>query len=384
MGAVFAGFMSVSFALDLKAKSAIVVEERTGIVLFEKDADAIRYPASTTKILTALLLLETTDLGETVIAPASCVQVEGASLHLKPNETLSARDLLYGILLRSANDGCHAFAVHLDGSDELFAARMNERAKAIGCARTHFCAPHGLHNDRHYTTARDLAMIAREAMKNEQFRSIVSRRRATISRSINTKDTLLISKNALLDEDKSYDGIKTGYTKVAGGCFVGSAIRNGMRVITVILNSEDWKSDQVKLMNWAHSNYVRTAVFKKGDALGDATIATNPDVRIPVHIQADIPFAHKKITPPNVEVVLVPKEGLSFPIEKGAEVGVAEISDGKGWTVKAPIFASERVERPILANPASLGFWVGGIVLVGLTVFAKHRSRTVSQWASTR
>jgi D-alanyl-D-alanine carboxypeptidase len=160
-GACLCGPLAFGGLDGITAESAIVIEASTGKVLFEKDADAKRYPASTTKIMTALLFLENVKPGEMITAPFDVEEVTGSSLHLKPYEQVPAEDVLYALLLRSANDAAYSVALHIGGSERRFAQMMTERAAAMGCTSTNFTNPHGLHDPQHYTTARDLAIIGR-------------------------------------------------------------------------------------------------------------------------------------------------------------------------------------------------------------------------------
>ncbi|MCW5943023.1 MAG: D-alanyl-D-alanine carboxypeptidase [Fimbriimonadaceae bacterium] len=252
------------------AQSAIAIDAESGRVLWEKDADTIRYPASTTKILTALLVLERLPLDEVLTAPKEVEGVGGSSLYMLPGERLTVRDALYAILLRSANDVCVTVACRISGSVDKFAELMNERAKSIGCEHTHFHNPHGLNDAEHTTTARDLALIAREAMKHPLFAKIVRTPKFEISRPTVPQDQVLVSKNKWIRDDPTADGIKTGYTEPAGKCFVGSATREGFRVITVVLKSENWEVDTANLMAWTYARHERRALVQAGDPLGSA------------------------------------------------------------------------------------------------------------------
>ena len=198
------------------ALSATAIDAASGKVLWSKDPDAPRFPASTTKIMTGLLLAERLKPTDTITAPWDVALVKESSMHLKPFERLSARDMLTALMLRSANDGCYAVAVRLAGSVDKFADMMNARAKEIGCTGTHFHNPNGLNDPQHYTTAHDLALIGREAMRNPLFASVVKTYKARIDRSINVKDEWMVNHDKRLLKDPTCDGIKTGWTVPAG------------------------------------------------------------------------------------------------------------------------------------------------------------------------
>jgi D-alanyl-D-alanine carboxypeptidase (penicillin-binding protein 5/6) len=364
--------------LMVNARSAIIVDERSGVILWEKDAYALRYPASTTKIMTALLLLENSRFEEVVTAPKDTEKVEGSSLHLKPGERMSVKDLLYAIMLRSANDACHAYAVHLAGSDAGFAKLMNERADQIGCISTHFATPHGLPNDQHVTTAYDLSLIAREAMKHPDFREVVKTKKRNVQRSINQKDLLVENKNKFLEWDATHDGIKTGFTRAAKGCFVGSATRNGYRFVTVILGSEDWKKDQKAMIDWAFKHYTRSVVFRKGEVIAETPVP-NGATLLKAAVKGDVHYAHEKGRTPKLSVELSLNEPVSLPVEPGVEIGKAKLTDGLGWFQEVPVVAAEQVAlAPRTAAIASPGWLIGSCLFLGAGYWMRCKSRRLS------
>jgi D-alanyl-D-alanine carboxypeptidase (penicillin-binding protein 5/6) len=351
---VLAGAASATDPPVLSAKSAIVIDERSGKVLFQKAADARRFPASTTKILTSLLLLEKCYESDRIVAPSDVELIEGASLHLLPGESLSAKDMLYALLLRSANDACYAVAIHIAGSVPDFAKLMNERAAQIGCKHSHFVTPNGLHDPNHYTTARDLALIAREAMRNPAFRGVVATRMHFIDRDFNMEDRLLISKNRFLGTDPTADGIKTGYTRPAGQCFVGSATRSGYRFITVVLNSKHWEKDHKALINWAFKTFERSIVAERGLVVGTVQTDAGPSAGIPVRLSEPVYYAHRKggAVPFLSKHFEVPTD-LKMPISEGQPIGDIVYSDGKTWTYHAKIEAAMTVEESPLKSTAN-------------------------------
>jgi D-alanyl-D-alanine carboxypeptidase (penicillin-binding protein 5/6) len=251
-------------SVELSAKSAIVIDAVSGKILWAKDADALRYPASTTKIMTGMLLLEHCKADDIIVAPLDVTKVREASMHLKPGERVAAHDMLYALMLRSANDGCYAVARHISGSVEAFSKLMNWRAKEIGCTHTHFDNPNGLNDPIHYTTAHDLALMGREAMKYPAFRQAVRTYKYEIQRSSDSRDRLMVNHDKYLLKDPSADGIKTGYTVPAGHCFVGSCSRNGFHVITVVMKSDHWQLDHQALLHWAFGKFQLKDRFSAG------------------------------------------------------------------------------------------------------------------------
>lgn len=237
------------------AQSAVVMEQSTHRILFEKQAD-LRLPmASTTKIATALTVLNNANLDEVVKVSPKAVGIEGSSIYLRAGEHLTVRELLLGLMLQSGNDCAVALALHVAGSVERFADMMNDTARQLGCNDTHFVNPHGLHDDDHYTSARDLAVLTCCALQNKDFCDIVSAKSARIANEGMEYERLIVNKNKLLKSFDGADGVKTGYTKKAGRCFVGSATRNGMQVVVVVLNCGPMFEETAQMLNTAFDNY---------------------------------------------------------------------------------------------------------------------------------
>ena len=257
----------------LFCESALLVDEDSGEVLFSKNSRIRMYPASTTKIMTLLLALESDiPLDAQVTIPQEAADIpEGSSvIPVKPGDKMSFSDLLYGFMLSSGNDGANAIAVLVDGSIEAFVESMNRRATEIGCEGTHYVNAHGYHDPEHYTTAQDLALISRTAMKNDSFRRIVAAPKwtMTIERGGSEISLEIVSRNSLLQSGEKYyypdcTGIKTGHHNKAGWCFVGSAERDGMRLICVVLNCEEEMSkwyDAARLFEYGFTRYESVTV----------------------------------------------------------------------------------------------------------------------------
>lgn len=255
------GIVSSSFAFaeavqfSSTARSAIVVDRESGRVLYSKNSDERLPMASTTKIVTALTVINNGNLDDVVTIPKAACGIEGSSIYLREGEHLTVRELLYGLMLRSGNDSAVALALHVGGSVEHFAEMMNDTAKTLGCQNSNFVNPHGLHDDEHYTSARDLAVITCNALKNDDFKQIVSTKTVRISNEGYEYDRVLINKNKLLSNCDGADGVKTGYTKKAGRCFVGSATRNGMQVVVVVLNCGPMFEETASMLESAFANY---------------------------------------------------------------------------------------------------------------------------------
>ena len=230
-------------------RAECVMELNSGKILSSRNKDLILPMASTTKIMTALIIIEDCNLEEEMIVPFDAVGVEGSSIYLKKGELISVKDLLYGLMLRSGNDAATALAIHHSGNITAFAEKMNGRADIMGLKNTHFTNPSGLPDDAHYTTASDLCKIACFAMKNTEFRKIVSTRNYT------GKYRSFVNKNKILNLVEGANGVKTGYTMKAGRCLVSSAERGGMNVICVVLNCPDMYERSAELLNQSFLRY---------------------------------------------------------------------------------------------------------------------------------
>ncbi len=222
--------------LPLAAKGAIVIDAQTGVPLYEKNADEPRFPASTTKIMTALLVIEAGNLDQEIECDLDDSKVGESSLNLKPGERFTRRQMLYGLMLKSANDVAHALGRDNAGSIEAFAEKMTRRAAELGAKNTLFANPNGLHDRLHYTTPRDLALIARAAMQQPLFRQIVSTR-AYNWVAVNQVHPLT-NHNRLLDRLPGCTGVKTGYTIPAQQVLVSALLRDHREVIAVVMHTD--------------------------------------------------------------------------------------------------------------------------------------------------
>lgn len=222
------------------SSATIVVDQKSKKILSSSNAHVRLAMASTTKIMTAMVVLDNVvDVDVQLAIPREAVGVEGSSVYLKRNEIWSVRDLLYALMLRSGNDAAVALSIAVGGSVQGFVDKMNAKASELGLKDTHFTNPHGLHDDNHYTTAYDLAIITAEAMKNPLFKSIVSAKSYVVEGNYTHDRYYLGNKNKMLLMMEGADGVKTGYTKNSGRCLVSSATRGDTQLICVVLNIHD-------------------------------------------------------------------------------------------------------------------------------------------------
>ncbi|MCD7836213.1 MAG: D-alanyl-D-alanine carboxypeptidase, partial [Lachnospiraceae bacterium] len=272
--AVFAAMLMIitgitaAAGVDISAEYAVLIDAATGRVILDRNADT-EYPmASTTKIMTAIVALENSDPDDIVTMSETAAAEEGSSVYLQPGDQVTMRELLYGVMLNSGNDGAAAVAEYIAGSKEAFAEMMNAKAAELGLEHTHFENPSGLDQEGHYTTAADLAQLARYALKNEEFAAIVGTydKRVTV---INRPDAELyfVNHNKLLRQYEGCIGVKTGYTKSTGRCLVSAATRYGMTFIAVTLNAPDDWNDHMKMLDYAFNTYVARTVVADGEII---------------------------------------------------------------------------------------------------------------------
>ncbi len=309
-----------SGTLSLSAEASVLMDGYTGEVLLSTNADKRLPMASTTKIMTALIALERGNIDEEFAIPAEAVGVEGSSVYLVEGERLTMKELVYALMLESANDAATAIAIIIAGSVPAFAELMNRRAEELGLDSTHFTNPHGLDNPEHYTTARDLAKLACFALKNEDFRTVVSTRKRNISFKNGEGIRLLVNHNRMLRNYDGSIGVKTGYTKKCGRCLVSAAERDGMRLVAVTLNApDDWR-DHTAMLDWGFKSYVRLDLTGKGTfkvslpVCGGSQDSLTCSNSLPLEVT--LPAGHGDIS-----CTVEASRFLIAPVEAGAQVG---------------------------------------------------------------
>jgi len=279
-----------AFANSVSARSAILMEQTTGRVLFEKDAHTKRRIASITKIMTAIIAIESGKMDETVTVSNRAVRTEGSSIYLKPNEKIKLEHLVYGLMLRSGNDSAVAIAEHVAGSLEGFVFLMNQKAAEIGMTNTEFANPHGLDDaENHYSTAYDMALLMRYAMQNEKFREISGTKVYRAPNPSEKWDRVWRNKNKLLTNLYEYcTGGKTGYTKRAKRTLVTTASKKGLDLIAVTLNAPDDWNDHISMYEYGFGNYKLAKVEndqivkKVKDDFYRKKITANRDILYPI------------------------------------------------------------------------------------------------------
>ncbi len=301
-------------AVGTSASSAILMDAESGRVLYEHNSDSERAIASITKLMTALLVVERLpDLDATVEIDPASIGVEGSSMYLKEGETLTVRELLYGLLLNSGNDAATALACHCAGSEEAFAQLMNERAAELGMAHSHFVNPHGLSQEGHYSTARDMAVLTAECLKHEEIVAIASTKTVTIG------GRTMTNHNKMLWQYEGCIGMKTGYTILAGRTLITCAQRDGQRLIAVTLNDgNDW-ADHTALLDYGFSAYPRQTVIEAGEEVITLPVTASLTRFVPVAAAETVAYPLRE----GEEVTAsydIP-QSLEAPLQEGQSVG---------------------------------------------------------------
>ena len=265
----------------ITARGWALIEASSGrLLLGEREHERLPM-ASTTKIMTALLALESgADLDREIEIPPEAAGVEGSSMHLAAGERISLRDLLYGLMMHSGNDAAVALAIHLAGSVESFVQRMNAKAATLGLGDTHFVNPNGLHDPDHYTSACDLARLGAAAMGRADFRELVSTQRYTTTTGDHART--FATKNKVLTQVEGGCGIKTGYTKKAGRCLCFAARREGMLLIGAVLNAPDMWGDAKTILDRGFSDYELHTFLLPGQGVGEVPVTGSAKKTLPV------------------------------------------------------------------------------------------------------
>lgn len=324
--------------MELNSRIALIYDRASGRILYEKNGNKQTPMASTTKIMTAIVVLENANLKDTVTITSKAAGTGGSRLGLKKNDKITVNDLLYGLMLRSGNDAAVALATHIGGSIEGFAQMMNDKAKEMGLTNSHFVVPHGLDNEGHYTTAYELAKMADYALNIAKFKEIVSTKSTTIY--INGYAKAINNTNQLLGSISGVYGVKTGFTNGAGRCLVSSCKRDDLDIITVIIGADTTKmrtADTIKLIQYAYENFeiinIKEIVDRKLEQWLDVNqgrIYVNKGIKNNVELLLDeLDFetmAVKKTDVDKVEIEVNSIFYLEAPVSKNQVIGNAKVT----------------------------------------------------------
>ena len=348
--AILLSTYSFSFAekLSIEGQASILIDYDTKEVLYEKNMDMQLYPASTTKIITAILAIELGKLDDIVTIDQEMVDLtKGSHIALEPGEKLTLEQLLHALLVQSANDSAYAIAKHISGSVEEFVKLMNEKAIEIGATNTNFVNPNGLHNDKHLTTAHDLALIAQYAMQNDTFRKLVNTVSYTIpptnkkneARYLKITNKLLFS-NEKINVDGNFipakyegaSGVKTGFTSEAQSCLVSFAEKDGQRLIAVVLKATGLNvySDTHKLLNYGFREFSNIPISYKNEFIENIEIKNGIQTYVAGILNKDLFYPLSVGSIDKIEKKVLLRENLVAPINKGDILGTTEFYlDGK-------------------------------------------------------
>lgn len=304
--------------------SQIVIEQESGRVLSSYNKDMRLEMASTTKIATAIVAIENSSCDKVVEITEDMVGIEGSSIYLKKGERWKLEDLLYGLMLQSGNDAATAIAIAVGGSEDKFVDMMNSFADRLGLENTKFDNPHGLHSSNHYTSAHDLARITAYAMKNHLFAEIVSSKCHDVEGSEYLKGRTIYNKNKLLSSFSGANGVKTGYTTDSGRCFVGAAQRNGMQLISVVLNCPDMWERTKALLNEAFRCYDYCKIGDSSKNLDEFSIGGE---NISLRLEKDIFYPLKNGESENFRYEFVPLKSYPDALCAGEQVGTLNVYD---------------------------------------------------------
>ncbi|MBE7091759.1 MAG: D-alanyl-D-alanine carboxypeptidase [Clostridiales bacterium] len=294
-----------------------VIEQTSGRVLYSCNGDSKMPMASTTKVMTAVLVIENLDLEKEYTVPDEAIGIEGSSIYLKKGEVLTGMELLYGLMMASGNDAAHALAILTSGSTDEFIYQMNMKAQELGLKNTHFADPCGLRSDGHYTTSNDLAFLCAYAMKNPLFCQVVATKNYQIRGVQGTR--YLYNKNRILGEFEGGNGIKTGYTRAAGRCLCSSAKRDNMQIISVVLNDYNWFNNSKALMEKAFNEYSMVQIAKKDKIVTSVNISGSNNEKCDIITGEDVFYPLKKgeYIRAKYDVVL----NKQAPVKKGESAG---------------------------------------------------------------
>ncbi|MGL6107585.1 D-alanyl-D-alanine carboxypeptidase family protein [Romboutsia sp.] len=386
---------------NLTAQYAVLMDYETGKILYEKNANNKLYPASTTKIWTAYVVLKhVSDLNKVVVIKDLPV-VEGSSMYLKNGESFTVKQLLDGVLIHSSNDASVALAMYVSGSEEKFVQLMNEEAKLIGAKNTHFNNAHGLPDLDHYTTAHDMALMARKAMNNEIFRSIVKtpsikfeasevfpsvRDFRSTNKFLNSNEKIDYKGKEIPIEYDIVDGVKTGYTDDAGRCLVSSAVKDNMRLISAVFktNGNDLYLDSRTLLDYGFDNYYSTTLVDKENYVNSKRVPFSKEKELIYSPEYSYKLVLPKGTKESEYTVNVNLADIKLPIKKADKVGTFEIYNGKKLEHTMDLVAKDNVnsifsfitENRVLINTLKIASFILCVVLITfIIIIIRKKSR---------
>lgn len=371
--------------IELNASSALLIDNRTNKILYNKDANKRLFPASTTKIVTAIIVLENHSLNEEVTANYDAVMTipSGYSTaNIQIGEILTVEQLLELLLVHSANDSANVLAEYAGGSIDSFVSMMNTKVNELGLTDTHFTNPYGLQEDNHYTTSNDLAVIMQYCLKNETFRKISGQASCAIPATNKSEPRKYSSTNELLIAgNRNYYPYliagKTGYTSKAGGCLVSVAYNNNLELISVILNSNDRFGDTKKLFNYGYSNFSLKNIVNEDDIITSTNVknAKKNSQNLDLKVTENVPVLvnnndNLESISPQIEI----NSNIEAPIEEGQNLGKVSYTVN-GVTYSTNLVASQNVEKSEVLTYLFYGFGIIILILLTYRIFASNKHK---------
>jgi len=366
---------SAAAAPVITGEAAVLIDSKNGQLLFEKNADVRVYPASTTKILTGIIALESGRTGEAVTIPREASDVEGSAIGLQEGEQISLEDLIYALLLNSGNDSAVAIACHLGGSVDGFAQLMNNKAAELGAVNTHFNNPNGLPDPNHYTTARDMALIARYAMQNPEFREIVSTKIKNITRNDPNAQTYLDNHNKLLWDYQGAIGVKTGYTEAARQCLVSAAVRQGRELIAVVMKSEgvDIWSDSIRLLDYGFDEFKQATLVESGKYVTDVPVKYGVSKTVHAQTASALAYDFPREVQPEIRQEIILHDNIVAPVQAGKKTGEIVFFSGSQELGRVDLVVQQEIKRKMIAK---WWFWLMVLAALGTAAaIALYQSR---------
>ena len=355
---LFLILLSISFtkvyAIDLakNAESSILIEASTGEIIYEKNKDEKLAPASMTKMMSLIIIMEEIEKGnlkldQIISVSENAANMGGSQIYLEKNEKMSVDDLLKGICMASANDAVVALSEVISGSEEEFVKRMNKKAKELGLNNTNFMNATGLDDENHYSSAYDMALIARELVKHKKVLEYSSNYEDYLRENTNKK-FWLVNTNKLIKTYEGMDGLKTGYTEKAGYCLTATAKRNNMRLISVVMKENDSKirnSDTSEMLDYGFNLYKVNNLFKKNDVVGQYSDNKSSKVNNDVIIKNDISILNKKSNKKRNISYKVKLDKKKLPIKKNEKIGIIEVKENGKTIYKDNVYSKYMIKK---------------------------------------
>lgn len=339
------------FAIADHAKSSILIESSTGTIILEKNSNEKASIASMTKMMTLLIIMEYLDngkisLSDMVPISENASSMGGSQVYLSPNSKMPLEVLLKSVSIASANDSAVALAEYVAGSTEKFVELMNKRSEELGLTNTHFMNVHGLDEENHYSTAYDMAMIARELVKHEKILEYSSKYEDYVTHPDGT-NTWIVNTNKLINYYPGLDGLKTGFTNTAGYCITATAKRGNMRLISVVMGEENNKvrnQDTMELLNYGFSNYKMETILKKDDVVGSINIEFGSKKKVDLVLKSDCQDLVSILEENNYSYEII-KNRIKAPAKKGDVVGKINLYSGNTKISEFDLTVKEDVRK---------------------------------------